>query len=527
MGLALSTAHRPEAAPVISTSQATADSGNPIQTVLGNIQSTFNTIEDGVSSSLRTIQGGISGAGNRIKDDFNSLTNAWGNLGPDVKGLVGSSGYYFYQSLKSVRGLGPALLAAEGDLGFILTTVRAVGVAALTDLGAAGLAAIGTVMAAPGVVAVITIGSLAFVIYEVYDLYNSSNQSVTTETVSVNPPDLNGVVKGSGQFSNTDGSTLTYTYTQPANGSVTVTSTGPSTFGFTYTPTDAAQQAAEATGKLGSDTFRVNAYNASGQSAVALITVPIDPGTPQAGTPPYIVSAPDSSGVVTGSAVFTNPAGDKLKYSVTSDPAKGTITAFDPNTGKFTYTPNPDATGTEDTFTVTATNGIHSGTETIAVPVGEDPLVGTWVSTDPSSANPPRIKISKVGAVYTETLDGPYYTFMDGPMGVVAQGPVVATFTRIATDDRGNPTYTGTITAQFIAAWNAANINLYTPVQGQFSRAFLSSSIAISGVLVFTSDLPPQFIETSSPTPLHYTFPDFEPFDYPDQQIFNGGWYRM
>ena len=80
-------------------------------------------------------------------------------------------------------------------------------------------------------------------------------------------------------------------------------------------------------------------------------------------------------------------AGSNVTYTVTTNPTQGTMTNFNTSTGDFTYTPSTDAlqkaeaAGMDgsDTFTVTATNGVHTGTETINVPVSSvDPIVGNW-----------------------------------------------------------------------------------------------------------------------------------------------------
>ncbi|WP_131536296.1 Ig-like domain-containing protein [Mycolicibacterium aromaticivorans] len=76
---------------------------------------------------------------------------------------------------------------------------------------------------------------------------------------------------------------------------------------------------------------------------------------PVAGTP--VVNAADSTtGVVTGTAVFTDPNGAALTYSVTTKPTQGAV-AINATTGDFTFTPKSDATGTKDQFVVTADNG--------------------------------------------------------------------------------------------------------------------------------------------------------------------------
>ncbi|AQT80065.1 hypothetical protein B1R94_13545 [Mycolicibacterium litorale] len=132
--------------------------------------------------------------------------------------------------------------------------------------------------------------------------------------------------------------------------------------------------------------------------------------TPVAGTPVLNAADPDS-GVVTGAAVFTDPAGAELTYSVSTSPTKGTITEFNTATGEFTYTPNGDATGVRDTFVVTATNGVADATETITVPVMnaiQDALSGTWQVTGSYSGGQYIPVPADYGAalVFAHTVDG-------------------------------------------------------------------------------------------------------------------------
>ena len=87
---------------------------------------------------------------------------------------------------------------------------------------------------------------------------------------------------------------------------------------------------------------------------------------PVAGTPTVGVPAL-TTGVVTGTLNFTEPAGLPLTYAVTTNPTQGTVTVD--STGAFTYTPNAMATQTTDTFTVTASDGPAATNETVTVPV--------------------------------------------------------------------------------------------------------------------------------------------------------------
>jgi hypothetical protein len=223
-----------------------------------------------------------------------------------------------------------------------------------------------------------------------------------------------------------------------------------------------------------------------------------------------------------GTTVTYTPFGAGTGGTTTTSKDGGAVTV-NPD-GTFTYTPKPDDTNSTDSFLVNAAWDRYTVTDTVTVPiVSTDPIVGTWVDADPTQGFPlPGITIRKVGNVYTETLDGPYYTFND--MAAVSAGLVVATFTRTGIDAHGNPTYTGTITAEYIAAWNAANKDLYADPIGAFSRTIGSSSVTMNGVL-YSSNLPSELIE-DAPTDLDYSSPDGEPFVYPAQNVISGGWIR-
>lgn len=89
--------------------------------------------------------------------------------------------------------------------------------------------------------------------------------------------------------------------------------------------------------------------------------------TPVAGTP--AVGTPNqSSGIVTGTMGFTEPAGQPLTYTVATDPALGTVALT--SAGGFTYTPTVGTRlATTDSFTVTASDGLAATSETVTVPV--------------------------------------------------------------------------------------------------------------------------------------------------------------
>lgn len=183
-------------------------------------------------------------------------------------------------------------------------------------------------------------------------------------TVGV-PNVTTGVVAGSVSAVDADGDSLSFSGSGvTGRGSVVVTAGG----AFSYTPTQAARRAA--TGAT-TDTFTVTVDDGT-DTDVVTVTVAVDPGTPVAGT--ATVGGPDpSTGVVSGSAVFTDTAGRALSYSTPASSAGGGSLVIDGATGVFTFIPTAAQrladVGT-DTFTVTASNGVRSVSTTVTVPVG-------------------------------------------------------------------------------------------------------------------------------------------------------------
>ena len=108
-------------------------------------------------------------------------------------------------------------------------------------------------------------------------------------------------------------------------------------------------------------------------------------GTPTVGTPN------PTTGLVIGGAVFTDTAGRTLTYSAPTLSTGGGTVSINASTGAYTYTPTHgqrqvSTATTTDTFTVIASNGVRSASETVTTPV--DP--GTPVAGPRPSAPPTR-----------------------------------------------------------------------------------------------------------------------------------------
>lgn len=244
---------------------------------------------------------------------------------------------------------------------------------------------------------------------------DSASQTITVRVdpgrlvaagATVGTPNLaTGVVSGSSGLSDNVGRTVTFTVsgvptfrtgtgTSAAPGAGGLSSTGVSAGGgavsvdatgaFLYTPTQAQRRAAVAGS---TDTFWVTANNTLGLRTQQ-ITVPIDPGTPVAGS--TTPGTPDTgTGAVTGTAVFTDTAGRTLTYSTTGSSDGGGTVSVNPSTGAFTYIPTQAqrqaaTESTTDTFTITADNGVRTTSQTVTVAV--DP--GTPVAGTPTVNSP-------------------------------------------------------------------------------------------------------------------------------------------
>ena len=109
---------------------------------------------------------------------------------------------------------------------------------------------------------------------------------------------------------------------------------------FTYTPTAAARHAAArdtANPAEKADRFTLTIIDAQGRSESVPVSIKISPRNSVPVADP-IVSAPDASGVVTGSLRATDADGDPLTYAVTVMPARGSVVAS--SDGTFIYTPS-------------------------------------------------------------------------------------------------------------------------------------------------------------------------------------------
>ncbi|OTG89209.1 tandem-95 repeat protein, partial [Acinetobacter sp. ANC 3832] len=184
---------------------------------------------------------------------------------------------------------------------------------------------------------------------------NDAPTATTDPVITAEDEPVIGKVTGT----DIDGDDLTYVVAEPPkNGTVTI---DPETGDYTYTPNPDFN---------GEDKFTVTVDDGKGGKTTVEIPVTVTPvnDAPTAEAEPK--TTPEDQ-PVSGKVVGTDVDGDNLTYVVTEPPKNGTVT-IDPETGDYTYTPNPDFNG-EDKFTVTVDDG-KGGKTTVEVPVTVTPV---------------------------------------------------------------------------------------------------------------------------------------------------------
>ncbi len=228
----------------------------------------------------------------------------------------------------------------------------------------------------------VQVSTTAASLYSVNTASLSNNQAIMWRTINhvpsgdtqTVPVDEDNSVNVTLTGTDPDGDSISYAVdTAPVNG--TLTGTEPN---LTYTPNDPDFN--------GADSFTFTVSDGALSSAPATVTVNVlpvnDAPVAQDGTLTAVKNTP-KDGVLMASDV---DVGDTLTYSIVGDGALGQAVVTDAATGAYTYTPNPDVTGT-DSFTFIANDGL------------EDSNIATVTVTivDPPPSPPPTIQASGGG----------------------------------------------------------------------------------------------------------------------------------
>ncbi|WP_395303353.1 retention module-containing protein [Pectobacterium polonicum] len=233
---------------------------------------------------------------------------------------------------------------------------------------------------------------------------SDGNGGTTTSTVSIGVRPVNDApvtadqsiatdedtpVSGTIVASDVDGDTLSYTVsTQPANGTLTLDG---ATGQYTYTP---------GANFNGNDRFIVTVSDGNGGTTTSTVSIGVRPVNDAPVTADQSI-ATDEDTPVSGTIVATDVDGDTLSYSVSTQPANGTLT-LDGSTGAYTYTPGANFNG-NDRFIVTVSDG-NGGTTTSTVSIGVRPVNDAPVTADQSIATDEDTPVS--GTIVATDVDG-------------------------------------------------------------------------------------------------------------------------
>ena len=229
---------------------------------------------------------------------------------------------------------------------------------------------------------------------------NTAPVAIDSPSVGAPNPTTGGAVTGLVNVKDYDGDPLTYTTASgPSRGSV---SFDPAAGTYTYTPTQAARDAAAQNPGL-TDTFTIRATDTKNASVITgPVTITIDPlalspNAAPVATTPSIDGRNINTGVVTGNWTVSDPDGNPLTYTITG-PVNGTVDITRQGaTYTYSYTPYQSArlpaAGTPeadyDNFTVTFSDGRASVNVPVKVPILPQQLdTSTFITYLPSGSRP-------------------------------------------------------------------------------------------------------------------------------------------
>ena len=226
--------------------------------------------------------------------------------------------------------------------------------------------------------------------------------------------------------------------------------------------------------------------NGASTSVIYLNRAPVASAAPTVGSP-------GDYGIVTGDLNMVDPEGDTLIYTVTAQPAYGTVTV-NPNTGVYSYAPSLAAriaavqsTAIEtDTFTVGVSDGVNVATPVTVdgVLVAElEPNAPAAVISIPSSnpngtSAPSGMTFSPDGTrAYITDLNSDQLTIID-----TATGAVIGTVTiapgalDVAASPDGTRVYTANYNAGTVSIIDTTNGAVNTITVGDFPSGVVFSS---------------------------------------------------
>lgn len=184
------------------------------------------------------------------------------------------------------------------------------------------------------------------------------NTAPSSVRATVNKADpVGGTVTGKVAVTDADGDTITYTASQPANGSVVFAPDGT----FVYTPTDAARERARATTITDTDRFTVTVDDGHGAIKTVTVTTAIAPRNAAPTGSVGSVGQPATNGAIKGTVTAQDPDTDTYSFSGPTRTTYGTVSVT--RSGTWTYTPSAAGRraaaatpGLTDTFEVTVTD---------------------------------------------------------------------------------------------------------------------------------------------------------------------------
>ncbi|WP_212961513.1 Ig-like domain-containing protein [Cohnella xylanilytica] len=240
-----------------------------------------------------------------------------------------------------------------------------------------------------------------------------------------------------GQLTGTDADEDPLTYAvakEPEHGKVVI---DPDTGKFTYTPNE---------GYTGPDSFTFTVNDGQATSAPGTISITVTeaevPNREPIANGKNVTATKDQP--LQGQLTGTDADEDQLTYAVDKQPEHGKV-VIDPDTGKFTYTPNEGYTG-PDSFTFTVNDGqATSAPGTVSIDVQEAPVqytIDLKATPDRIVANGKSQSIltaivkdkdgNPVSGVPVDFTAAPYGRFVD-EKGVALEAPVVTTVNGVAT----------------------------------------------------------------------------------------------